>query len=168
MVHEGGVLYTLRTCGEHSAHGGPIVEQALEGAASKTRRLQVVVRHLRVPLGVGGGRRCRHRRLAARHLTRPVCNKKKLMKQSQVDPKSGSLGFQIMVRPLRGPCCRLLVWSTVRVADPDPYWIRIQSGQRIRIRIRNPDRIQEGKNDPQILKSKKFHVFKCWMFSFEG
>ena len=34
-----------------------------------------------------------------------------------------------------------------RVADPDPYpdpdWIRIQSGQWIRIRI------QEGKNDPQ-------------------
>ncbi len=28
-----------------------------------------------------------------------------------------------------------------RVADPDPdpYWIRIQSGQWIRIRIRNPD-----------------------------
>jgi hypothetical protein len=26
-----------------------------------------------------------------------------------------------------------------RVADPDPNWIRIQSGQWIRIRIRNPD-----------------------------
>jgi len=43
-------------------------------------------------------------------------------------------------------------YSTVcldRAPDPDPYWIRIQSGQwiRIRIRIRNPD--QEGKNDPQ-------------------
>ncbi len=25
------------------------------------------------------------------------------------------------------------------VADPDPYWIRIQSGQWIRIRIRKPD-----------------------------
>jgi hypothetical protein len=51
-----------------------------------------------------------------------------------------------------------------RVADPDPKWIRIQSGQWIRIqsgqwtRIRNPDpesgsgiriRIQEGNNDPQ-------------------
>jgi hypothetical protein len=33
--------------------------------------------------------------------------------------------------------------------DPDPDWIRIQSGQwtRIRIRIRNPD--QESKKDPQ-------------------
>jgi hypothetical protein len=47
-----------------------------------------------------------------------------------------------------------------RVSDPDPYldpdWIRIQPGQWIRIRIRNPDpiRIQEGKNDPQ--KKKKF------------
>jgi hypothetical protein len=29
---------------------------------------------------------------------------------------------------------------TVRVSDPDPDWIRIQSGQWIRI--------QEGKNDP--------------------
>jgi hypothetical protein len=28
-----------------------------------------------------------------------------------------------------------------KVADPDPYWVRIQSGQWIRI--------QEGKNDPQ-------------------
>jgi hypothetical protein len=28
---------------------------------------------------------------------------------------------------------------TARVADPDPDWIRIQSGLWIRIRIRNPD-----------------------------
>jgi hypothetical protein len=34
-------------------------------------------RHLRVPLAVGGGGRCRHRRLAARHLTRPVRRRKK-------------------------------------------------------------------------------------------
>jgi hypothetical protein len=26
-----------------------------------------------------------------------------------------------------------------RVSDPDPYWIRNQSGQWIQIRIRNPD-----------------------------
>ncbi len=31
----------------------------------------------------------------------------------------------------------------IRVVDPDPDWIRIQSGLWIRIRI------QEGKNDPQ-------------------
>jgi hypothetical protein len=30
---------------------------------------------------------------------------------------------------------------SIRVADPDPDWIRIESGQWIRI--------QEGKNDPQ-------------------
>jgi hypothetical protein len=30
-----------------------------------------------------------------------------------------------------------------RVVDPDPDWIRVQSGLWIRIRI------QEGKNDPQ-------------------
>jgi hypothetical protein len=35
------------------------------------------------------------------------------------------------------------IQSRTRVADPDPYWIRIQSGQWNRIRI------QEGKNDPQ-------------------
>jgi hypothetical protein len=29
--------------------------------------------------------------------------------------------------------------AVTRVADPDPSWIRIQSGQCIRIRIRNPD-----------------------------
>jgi hypothetical protein len=32
---------------------------------------------------------------------------------------------------------RLGVFSGV--SEPDPYWIRIQSGQWIRIRIRNPD-----------------------------
>jgi hypothetical protein len=60
-----------------------------------------------------------------------------------------------------------------RVADLDPNWIRIQSGQWIRIRIQSGQwiriRIQEGKNDPQKLKKiKKFHVLKCWMFSFES
>jgi hypothetical protein len=35
----------------------------------------------------------------------------------------------------------------------------------LRIRIR----IQEGKNDPQKLKKvQNFHVFKYWLFSFEG
>jgi hypothetical protein len=51
----------------------------------------------------------------------------------------------------------------ISVSDPNPDWIRIQSGQWIRI--------QEGKNDPQKLKKKKltnFSVLKCWMFSFEG
>ncbi len=32
--------------------------------------------------------------------------------------------------------CRFFVQS---FSDPDPYWIRIQSGQWVRIRIRNPD-----------------------------
>jgi hypothetical protein len=53
--------------------------------------------------------------------------------------------------------------ATIRVADPDPNSIRIQSGQWIRIRI------QEGKNAPKKEKKiKKFHVSKCWMFSFES
>jgi hypothetical protein len=39
------------------------------------------------------------------------------------------------------------------------------SGSVFGIRIR----IQEGKNDPQKKKKiKKFHVLKCWMFSFES
>jgi hypothetical protein len=39
------------------------------------------------------------------------------------------------------------------------------SGSGFEIRIR----IQEGKNDLQKKeKIKKFHVLKCWMFSFEG
>ncbi len=33
----------------------------------------------------------------------------------------------------------LIAATTTRVTDPDPDWIRIQSGQWIRIRIRNPD-----------------------------
>ncbi len=46
-----------------------------------------------------------------------------------------------------------------RVAYQDPDWIRIQSGQwiRIRIRIRNPDPgVLDGKNDPQKLKAEGF------------
>ncbi len=33
--------------------------------------------------------------------------------------------------------------------DPDPDWIRIQSGQWIPIRIRIPDPDPGGQNDPQ-------------------
>ncbi len=49
-------------------------------------------------------------------------------------------------------------WKKTRVADPDPdaHWIRIQSGQRIRIQV--------GKNYPQ-KKTKKFRNF---MFSSAG
>jgi hypothetical protein len=42
--------------------------------------------------------------------------------------------------------------TVLRVADPDPNWIRIQ----------------EGKNTHKVEKNKKIHVFKCWMFSFES
>ncbi len=56
-----------------------------------------------------------------------------------------------------------------RVADPDPNWIRIQSGQWIRISIRNPDPDLGGQKWPtKVEKIKKFHVLKCWMFSFES
>jgi hypothetical protein len=58
-----------------------------------------------------------------------------------------------------------------RVQNPDPDWIRMQSGQWIRIRIRNPDTNPESRRakiDPKNRKNdKKFHVLKCWMFSFE-
>jgi hypothetical protein len=58
-----------------------------------------------------------------------------------------------------------VVLFSFSVSDPD--WIRIQSGQWIRIRIRNWE--PEAKNDPQKKKKiKKFHVLKCWMFSIEG
>ncbi len=54
-----------------------------------------------------------------------------------------------------------------RVADPAPvpYWIRIQSSQRIRILIQNPDPYPGGKNKwPTEVEKKiqKFHVLKCW------
>jgi hypothetical protein len=45
--------------------------------------------------------------------------------------------------------------------DPDPHG----SAQILVVWVR----IQEGNNDPQKLrKEEKFHVLKCWMFSFEG
>jgi hypothetical protein len=58
---------------------------------------------------------------------------------------------------------RCTIKPVFRIQDPDPNWMRIQSGQWIRI--------QEGKNDPQKKKKKNikiFQVLKCWMFSFEG
>jgi hypothetical protein len=44
-----------------------------------------------------------------------------------------------------------LLTLLIRVVDPDPdpYWIRIQSGLWIRIRIRNPDPDPGGQKDPQ-------------------
>jgi hypothetical protein len=58
-----------------------------------------------------------------------------------------------------------------RVADPDPdpNWIRIQSGQWIRMRIRNPDPDPGGQIWPtKVAKKSEIHVLKCWMFSFES
>ncbi len=42
-------------------------------------------------------------------------------------------------------CCKI---SSVSDPDPDLYWIQIQSGQWIRIRIRNPDLDPEGPKWP--------------------
>ena len=48
------------------------------------------------------------------------------------------------------------------VLDPDPDWIRIQSGQWIR--IRNPDPEPGGqKRSTKVEKIKKFHVLKSFM-----
>jgi hypothetical protein len=51
------------------------------------------------------------------------------------------------------------------VADPD--WIRIQSGQWIRIRNPDPDPGAQ-KVTHKNKKGKKFHVLKCWMFSLRA
>jgi hypothetical protein len=42
--------------------------------------------------------------------------------------------------------------------------IRILSGHLIRIRVR----IRRAKRTHKNKKNKKFHILKCWMFSFEG
>ncbi len=48
-------------------------------------------------------------------------------------------------RPFQGQEIFFILYTKARVSDPDPNpdWIRISSGQWIRIMI------QEGKNDPQ-------------------
>jgi len=56
-------------------------------------------------------------------------------------------------------------YTVFSVSDPD--WIRIQSGQWIRIRIRNPDPGGQ-KWLTKVEKIKKFHVLKCWISSFDG
>jgi hypothetical protein len=49
-----------------------------------------------------------------------------------------------------------------RDADPDPDWIRIQSGQWIQ--IRNPDPDPGGQKCPTKVEIFfKVHVLKCWM-----
>jgi|688.fasta_scaffold362771_1 hypothetical protein len=47
------------------------------------------------------------------------------------------------------PCVQLYLLAETRVSDPDPYWIRIQSGQQIRIRIRNLDPDTGGQKVPR-------------------
>jgi hypothetical protein len=54
---------------------------------------------------------------------------------------------------LKYPILITAYWhGTSRVADPDPDWIRIQSGQRIRIRIRNPDPDSESGSGSRMAK----------------
>ncbi len=57
-----------------------------------------------------------------------------------------------MQEPDRNKVCPNTVPS--RVGDPDADWIRIQSGQWIRIRIRNPDPDPGGQKWPT--KEEKF------------
>jgi hypothetical protein len=59
--------------------------------------------------------------------------------------------------------CHLPVKSSVLNTDPD--WNRIQSGQWIRIRNPDPDPGVQ-KLPTKVEKIKKFHVLKCWLFSF--
>jgi hypothetical protein len=47
------------------------------------------------------------------------------------------------------PCKGNIAVDLARVADPDPNWIRIQSGQWIRIRIQDPDPDPGGQKLPQ-------------------
>jgi hypothetical protein len=51
-------------------------------------------------------------------------------------------------------------------ADPDPYWIWIQSGQWIRIQSGQWIRIHIDGH--KVEKNKKYHFLKCWMFSLES
>jgi hypothetical protein len=70
----------------------------------------------------------------------------------------------------------LCLWVIFTVLDPDPecksgYGFRDPIEIRIRIQRhhRNPDPEGNSDLDPQQWKKvKKFLVFKCWMFSFEG
>jgi hypothetical protein len=54
-----------------------------------------------------------------------------------------------------------------RVADPNPEWIRNQSGKWIR--MRNPDPDEGGQKWlTKVGNFLKVHVLKCWMASFES
>ncbi len=49
----------------------------------------------------------------------------------------------------------------IQIRDPDPDWIRIQSGQWIRIRIRNPDPDPGGQKWPT-KEEKNLYKFMYW------
>ncbi len=72
-----------------------------------------------------------------------------------VPPKNLSKKFVFSI------CRKFFMMNIFRVSDPDPYWIRIQSAQWIRIRtcIRDPD-LDPGGNYPQ--KQKKLWNFMFW------
>jgi len=59
---------------------------------------------------------------------------------------------------------KVVILNSVRIR------LRIQYGQWIRIRIRNPDPDSGEHKSPTKIENnyKKCHVLKCWMFSFEG
>jgi hypothetical protein len=70
--------------------------------------------------------------------------------------RNGTRKYFTSVLSIQYLFCHIVVVyeSEIRVSDPDPYRIRIQSGQWIPI--------QEGKNYPQDKKNfLKFHVLKC-------
>ncbi len=60
-----------------------------------------------------------------------------------------SLQWHILLsQNFKNTISHLLVPLLYSVSDPEPDWIRIQSGQWIRIQSGQWIRIQEGKNDP--------------------
>jgi hypothetical protein len=73
-----------------------------------------------------------------------------------VPPKNVSKKFVFSI------CRKFFMMNIYRVSDPDPYWIRIQSAQwiRIRTRIRNPDPDPGGQKLPT--KAEKNYEISCF------
>jgi hypothetical protein len=76
-------------------------------------------------------------------------------------PKPKQIFFKYVPFYLQLKVARLISIIMGRVSEPDPYWIRIQSGHWIRIRIRDPDPDPEGqkcRRDPLICSTLMFRT----------
>jgi hypothetical protein len=123
---------------------------------------------LQVNAGMPGKKLVRHRQfLTLANCLIPAMAFRHQGQSGTAGPAMLMLIYEFLLEP-EIPLQKAVLWIRIRIRDPDPYWIRIQSDHWIRIRIRNlntdPDPDPGWQKWPT--KVEKIHVLKCWMASF--